>query len=233
MQTTCRTFTLGGRSRTITEQSTTANAKISEPKDSNSAREQLLEAASQIMREGDTVDISLSELALRAGLNSALVKYYFGNKQGLLLALLKRDMDNIVRGLDALIAKDLGPDEKLHIHIHAVIKTYFRFPYLNRLLMRMVRESVPEIAQDIANVYLRPIYKAYVILIDEGVKQGLFRAVDPEHFYFIVTGAADRFFTSRQVSKHCFGQDDISEQRCDEYAAQMLDILMNGMMTKV
>ena len=48
------------------------------------AREQLLEAASEIMREGDTIDLSLSELSLRAGLNSALVKYYFGNKNGLM-----------------------------------------------------------------------------------------------------------------------------------------------------
>ena len=34
------------------------------------AREHLLETASKIMREGDLVDISLSELSLRSGLNS-------------------------------------------------------------------------------------------------------------------------------------------------------------------
>ena len=39
------------------------------------ARAQLLETASAIMREGDVADISLSELSLRSGLNSALVKY--------------------------------------------------------------------------------------------------------------------------------------------------------------
>ena len=52
------------------------------------ARELLLQTASDIMREGDIVDISLSELSLRSGLNSALVKYYFGNKAGLMRALL-------------------------------------------------------------------------------------------------------------------------------------------------
>jgi TetR/AcrR family transcriptional regulator len=48
---------------------------ISDTNDQGSAREQLIEAASQIMRDGDTIDLSLSELSLRAGLNSALVKY--------------------------------------------------------------------------------------------------------------------------------------------------------------
>jgi AcrR family transcriptional regulator len=84
---------------------TTGPRLASDSSDGNTARDQLIEAASQIMREGDTIDLSLSELSLRAGLNSALVKYYFGNKNGLMLALLDRDMGNIVQRLGALVAK--------------------------------------------------------------------------------------------------------------------------------
>ena len=83
---------------------TTGPRLVSEAGDNAKARDQLIEAASQIMREGDTIDLSLSELSLRAGLNSALVKYYFGNKNGLMLALLDRDMGNIVFSLGALLA---------------------------------------------------------------------------------------------------------------------------------
>ena len=77
------------------------------------ARELLLQTASDIMREGDIVDISLSELSLRSGLNSALVKYYFGNKAGLMKALLDRDMAGIVQAVDALMAKDMPPEARL------------------------------------------------------------------------------------------------------------------------
>mgnify|MGYP000607077768 FL=1 len=209
---------------------TTGPRLVSEAGDNAKARDQLIEAASQIMREGDTIDLSLSELSLRAGLNSALVKYYFGNKNGLMLALLDRDMGNIVFSLGALLAKDIPPEDKLRIHIGAVIDTYYAFPYLNRLLMRMVRDSAPVEAARIADLYLKPISKVYDALIAEGVKAGKFRKIDPQFFYFTVTGAADRFYSSRLVLRHCYNQDDFNENMRDAYREHSIDLIMRGLL---
>lgn len=190
------------------------------------ARDLLLQTASAIMRDGDTIDISLSELSLRSGLNSALVKYYFGNKAGLLKALLDRDMEDIVHAVDALMAKDMDPEARLRRHIGAVVDTYFATPYLNRLLMRLVRDSEPAEAARIAESYLTPLSKAYDKLIADGVKQGLFRDVDPDMFYFTLTGAADRFFSARLVLRHCFGRDTLTEELRDRYRAHAIDFVM-------
>ncbi|MEQ1540775.1 MAG: TetR family transcriptional regulator [Novosphingobium sp.] len=201
-----------------------------EPEAPPGARDQLLETASAIMREGDIVDISLSELSLRSGLNSALVKYYFGNKAGLLNALLDRDMQGIVHSVDALLAKDMAPDVRLRRHIGAMVDTYFNTPYLNRLLMRLVRESDDQEAQRIADSYLTPLHRAYDRLIRDGVKQGLFRDVDPQLFYFTATGAADRFFSARLVLKHCFDTDTLSKDLRDAYRAHCTDFIMAGIL---
>ncbi len=200
--------------------------------DGSNARETLLQTASEIMREGDMVDISLSELSLRSGLNSALVKYYFGNKEGLLLALLERNMRSIVNNVDALMAKSMPPEDKLRIHIGAVINTYYDYPYLNRLLMRLVRDCSPERAQMIAEQYLTPLSRAYKVLISEGMAQGVFRPVDPDLFYFTVTGAADRFFAARQVLRHCFDHDTLTEELRDRYRVHTIDIIMHGILVK-
>lgn len=195
------------------------------------ARDKLLETASTIMREGDAVDISLSELSLRAGLNSALVKYYFGNKAGLLKALLDRDMEAIVISVQALMAKDIAPEAKLRRHISAMVDTYFAYPYLNRLLMRLVRDSDPEEAQRIADSYLAPIQQAYDRLIADGVAQGVFRDVDPQLFYFTATGACDRFFSARLVLRHCFDQDTLTEELRDAYRDHVISFLICGLKT--
>lgn len=194
------------------------------------ARDQLLQTASTIMREGDIVDVSLSELSLRSGLNSALVKYYFGNKAGLMAALLDRDMAAIIASVDALLAKDMTPAAKLRRHLSAMIDTFYDCPYLYRLMMRLIRESNPDQARRIARTYLDPLHRAYERLICEGVEEGVFRAVDPLMFYFSATGAADRFFSARLVLHHSFGQDALTEELRERYKAHVLELMMNGIL---
>lgn len=194
------------------------------------AREQLLDTASEIMREGDIVDVSLSDLSTRSGLNSALVKYYFGNKAGLLKALLERDMAYILRAVDTLLAKDMQPEAKLRLHMDAVVNTFFRTPYIHRLLMRLIREGDTGEAQRLADSYLKPLLRAYERLISDGVEKGVFRAVDPQLFYFTVIGAADRFFSARLVLKHCSDTDVLDESLRDRYRAHLNDFVVAGIL---
>ncbi|WP_420384061.1 TetR family transcriptional regulator [Novosphingobium sp.] len=208
---------------------TARSALPAEPAEQQGARDLLLATASQIMRDGDQVDISLSELSLRSGLNSALVKYYFGNKAGMLAALLDRDMVAIVRSVEALMARDdMPPEEKLRRHISRCIDTYYAVPYLNRLLMRLVRDSDDDEARRVADKYLTPLRVFYDSLISAGVAQGVFRQVDPQLFYFTVTGAADRFFSARLVLRHCYGEEPLSEELRDRYREHTVDFIMAG-----
>jgi len=196
------------------------------------ARDKLIENASLIMREGDTIDISFSELSVRSGLNSALVKYYFGNKDGLLEAILERDMDNILEQVGLLSRKDMPPEDKLRHHIGAVIDTYYEFPYLNRLTMRLIRDLPPAGARNIADKYLKPLSEAYNIIVGEGLKSGVFRDMDADLFYSAVTGAADRFFTGKLVWKYCYGRDDFDEKIRDRYREQTVDLIMAGILKR-
>ena len=72
------------------------------------------------------------------------------------------------------------------------------------------------------------MHKAYDRLIRDGVKAGVFRAVDPQLFYFSATGAADRFFSARLVLRHCFDQDTLTDELRDRYKAHIIDLIMAG-----
>ena len=56
--------------------------------------------------------------------------------------------------------------------------------------------------------------------------------IDPQLFYFTVTGAVDRFFSARLVLKHCFGQDTLTEELRDRYREHTIDIIMAGILAR-
>lgn len=201
-----------------------------EPEAPTEAREKLLVTASRIMREGDTVDVSLSELSRKSGLNAALVKYYFGNKAGLMTALLDRDMEVILAAIDNMLISEEDPETKLRNHIGGVVDKFYEVPYIQRLMMHLIGEAEPAEAQRLADCYLKPLYDAYDQLISEGVAQGLFRPVDPRLFFFSLIGAADRFFAARLFMRYCFGEDSLTEELRDRYRAHATDLIMAGIL---
>ena len=197
-----------------------------------STRDKLLEAASALMRTRDTIDVSLSDIAQTAKVNAALVKYYFGNKRGLVLALLERDLSNAVAQLRDLVELDLRPTLKMKYHLSALIRMYFYRPYLNRLLTAVMRDANEPAAREIALSYCAPIIEAYQRMIEDGVAQGEFKHVDAKFLYFTIIGACDQIFSARYVLRYVHGIDEIDDSLRRAYARQVIDLVMGGLLVE-
>jgi AcrR family transcriptional regulator len=194
------------------------------------ARDALLQAAGELMNERDTLDISLGEISGRAQVNSALVKYYFGHKRGLLLALLERDVGKSMAQLSHLVESDVGPVEKLRIHIAGLINLYYRCRYLNKLLFMLLRDTTPDEAMSISDRLVKPAADAQGRILDEGIALGLFREVDPMLLYFSIIGACDQLFTASFALKTVFGEDEIDDSIRRRFVEHTTALLLGGIM---
>lgn len=194
-------------------------------------RDSLLEAASSLMREQDTVDIGILDIAARAEVNHGMIRYYFGSKEGMLLALLDRDVGVRIRQLAALFRLKVTPTEMMRIHLEGILDTYYQIPYLNRLIQLMVRDASPERVHHIAEELLKPIANAQHRIIKEGIAVGEFRKVDPKLFYFNTIGSADGLYANRFTLSAVFGgiaaADDALHER---YKRQTVETLMAGLL---
>jgi AcrR family transcriptional regulator len=194
------------------------------------SRSQLLEAACSLMIERGSIDVSLSDIAQRSQLNSALVKYYFGSKNGLMMAVLE---DVLGRGLDqmaGLISMQLKPVDKLKLHIKGIIRIYFQYPFINRLIHAMFEE--PEFAKRVAETINKPLANTQRQLLEQGVKEGVFKPIDPMLFYFIVLGACDHLFFGQQILAHAFGVERIDDDLRRSYTNTLLDLILGGILVK-
>lgn len=192
------------------------------------SRDQLLRAAGALMTERGTIDVSLSEIAKRSGLNSALVKYYFGNKNGLLLALLN---DVIGRGLHQmrdLLDMDVHPIDKLKLHVRGIIAVYFRYPFVNRLIHFMFEDA--ELGPQVAEAISKPLADTQRQLLEQGIAAGYLKPIDPMMFYFLVLGACDQLFFGRHILKTAFGITEIDDALHRRYATAILDIILSGIL---
>lgn len=74
----------------------------------------MLEEAWSLLVERGLADLSLSELGRRLGTSAGHLSYYFGSKNGLLLALLQWSEDELAAERDAILASGTPAAQRLH-----------------------------------------------------------------------------------------------------------------------
>lgn len=84
-------------------------------------RRALIDAAILTIGERGTLDVTMSEIAGRAGVSSALAHHYFGAKDGLLQATMRR----ILSELNADVRKALSTSRTARERVSAVIAVNF------------------------------------------------------------------------------------------------------------
>jgi AcrR family transcriptional regulator len=192
--------------------------------------DKLLVAASELMIERSSIDVSLSDIAQKSGVNAALVKYHFGNKDGLLLALLARDAATEVSHLEYLLAQQITPTAKLKLHIAGIIRAYHQFPYMNRLIHYLLHESSAEAADEVSKFFVAPLLDFQRRLLAEGIEAREFREIDPVLFYTSLIGACDHLFFGRQAMSRASGVGPVTEDVCRQYIKHMEALICGGML---
>ena len=200
------------------------------PAAKNSTAEKLVIAASELMIERASIEISLSDIAQKSGVNAALVKYHFGNKDGLLIALLERDATTEVSNLEYLLAQPITPTEKLKLHIGGIIRAYHRFPYMNRLIHYLLHETSASAAEQVSKFFVAPLLDFHRRLLNEGVRAGEFRKIDPVLFYTSLIGACDHLFFGRHAMSRATGVGPVTDEVCRDYIRHMEAMVCNGML---
>ncbi|MBV8923897.1 MAG: TetR family transcriptional regulator [Bradyrhizobium sp.] len=199
----------------------------------NTTAEKLLVAASELMIERASIEVSLSDIAQKSGVNAALVKYHFGNKDGLLLGLLARDAATEMANLEYLLEQPITPTTKLKLHIAGIIRAYHRFPYMNRLIHYLLHESSAESADQVSKFFVAPLLDFHRRLLAQGIRCGEFRKIDPVLFYTSLIGACDHLFFGRHAMSRATGVGPVTDEVCRDYIVHMETLICGGMLKPI
>ena len=196
------------------------------PAPAEATRERLLQATHELLTERGGGNVSVSEICERANANVAMVKYCFGNKDGLMLALITRITDSFRTEFEHLAEQKLDWREKLARHLRAVVRNYMRYPYINRLLMDQLRQADEHANRMVSDSFVVPMAEFHRTLLTEAEQSGaVHRHIDPVLFFFSVVGMCEFVFTAQPWLTYGFGaalDDDLVERYADHVSELVL-----------
>lgn len=197
------------------------------------SRAAILEAAvHEFAREG-VAGARTDAIAHSAGVNKALLYYYFKDKEALYQAVLDEVFSGVRRAIHNAISQQLPPRERLLAYVRAHFDYIASNPQYPRLVhaefLRAGRE--PGRIQHVARQYFRPVFSELAALLKEGADSGDFHRVDPIHFIPSMIAVIVFYFTTAPIMKVMMGFNPMSPERLAERRAAVEDFISAALFT--
>jgi TetR/AcrR family transcriptional regulator len=192
------------------------------------SRAAILQAAvREFSREG-VAGARTDAIARAAGVNKALLYYYFKDKETLYGAVLDHVFGGLKQSIQEALASDLPPREKLLAYVGAHFDYIAGHPLYPRIaqgeMMRAARGRAPHLER-IAKQYFVPLFGKVAAVIEEGQKTGDFRQVDPVHFVPSMIAIIVFHFTNAPVLRIVRKIDPLAPQLVAARRAAVMDFI--------
>jgi len=195
---------------------------------SEETRAAILAAACREFAQGGLAGARTDAIARAAGVNKAMLYYYYGGKDELYGAVLDRAFSGLSQRILEVLQQDLPPREKFLAYVGAHFDYVAAAPAFTRLvqgeMMRSRRGESPHLRR-IVERYLRPMFRRIVEVVEGGIRAGVFRNLDPYQFVPSVVAMIVFYFNSSAIYRMLTGVDPFSPQQIARRRAALLDLV--------
>jgi TetR/AcrR family transcriptional regulator len=188
-------------------------------------RAAILQAAVREFAQAGISGARTDAIARAAGVNKALLYYYFHDKETLYGAALDHGLSQLSDHMIEVLHRQLAPREMITTYVGAYFDFIAGHPYYRNLMQReMLRAGYgsPHMPR-LAKRYFQPLGEKLAEIIRAGIGAGEFRNIDPQHFVSSMVALVVFYFTSAPVMKAVSGFDPLSPERLAQRRAAVLD----------
>ncbi|MDX1644992.1 MAG: TetR/AcrR family transcriptional regulator [Thermoanaerobaculia bacterium] len=173
---------------------------------------QIFEAADRVFARRGTDGARMQEIAEEAGVNKALLHYYYRSKRKLAEAVFRRTVERFVPTVVEIMSSDLDLDQKVERVVHGYLDLFSRRPYLPGYLISEIThhpDRLPRLFHAVAGPHFeRRVLPALKRQIDAGVEEGDIVAIPPEQFLVNVVSLCVFPFAARPMLVLLLGLDE-------------------------
>jgi TetR/AcrR family transcriptional regulator len=211
----------------MARQGKTAARKV-RPRNAPGTRAAILDAAERIFAEAGDAGARTDAIAAAAGVNKALLYYYFKSKDGLYRAVLEKHLKEFHHQADEILdAKGSARSTVLRY-----VEMHFDFmssrPYYPRLFQRMAMAGEGALNR-LTRKHRLPLARKFIAVIERGIRGGEFRRVDAVHAAFSIFGLTVSYFVAAPAVRAVTGMDLYDPRNLERRREQMLDFVRHAL----
>jgi len=191
--------------------------------------EKILQAAKKVFLEKGMYGARMQEIAEEAGINKALLHYYFRSKDKLFKYIFDMVFMQFGPKLFAIFNTDASIEEKIRAFVDAYLDLLSENPFLPVFIINEIQQN-PELLKDMEAV-LQDIGKSKIIeQLNEGMAAGRFIDIKAEHFYVNILAWCILPFLTKPILNRIFG---INEDAFDAFIQERKKIIPEMIMRSI
>jgi TetR/AcrR family transcriptional regulator len=167
---------------------------------------QIRNAAREVFISRGFEGARMQEIADYAGINKALLHYYFRSKEKLFDAVFSEVAAGLFPAMKQVIEAELGMKEKITFFIKIYLKVLHENPFIPAFVINTLNTNPERFLKYIKKSGINPMYLQKQI--DEEAARGLIRPVKAEHLLVNIIAMCIFPFVARPIVQNIFDMTD-------------------------
>ena len=176
----------------------------------------ILDAAHAVFTRRGTAGARMQEIADEAGVNKALLHYYFRSKERLAEAIFERAAKRLLPPMLAIVSSDASIEEKVERIVAHYLDVLSASPFLPGYLLSELHHHPERVERLVAMATGGPPVEGFAAQalakvgaqIEERVREGTMRPIGPIHFAANLLSLCVFPFAARPMLRVAFGLDE-------------------------
>jgi len=136
-----------------------------------STEEKIMEAAKEVFMKYGLYGARMQDIANTAGINKALLHYYFRNKEKLFDKVFDNALERFFKQLDVFANEELPIKERLFVYVDNVIDFYAEYPQMSMFIIKEMGNNPEMCRQKIMEAKKNKLIRLVPVL-EEQIKKG-------------------------------------------------------------
>jgi len=200
-----------------------AKRRKGRPVDERVGKDALLETAKRLIREMPPARVTISLIAREAGVDPALVRYYFGDRGKLLMAVA----ESMLRDSPRSAAGEREPVAAIEHNIRRAAHFTSSTQHIHRLMVDELADAKSAgISERLGTLNRGAVNDLAGLMARDDGKT--IRAVNPAFFHVALLGLFDFFASAEPMVRQLFPEDTDMKALAAEYEDFVSDLVLNG-----